>query len=274
VKLEEWPIDKIPEGAVTDAAQIEGMSPNQRLFAGEPLLMGKISDTESLRKNSATIKKGYRVVSVKVDMASSVSYLITPGDRVDVLAFSGSPGRTGAEAVLSNIEVFAINDKVTREVDNEGGSMQAKTVSLLVTPDQANILMAHSYRGHINLSLRRPDDNLEIAEQVDDPEPVAPPLDNDLNSMPVFEPDFGLQPEDSGFVMEVLEGGSSESVRRYTWDSDGQLPRELTAVGGGAESIEEEATDDFPFPLGEEGESADGQETPSRDGKSFKYTSR
>jgi pilus assembly protein CpaB len=273
VKLEEWPIDKIPEGAVTDAAQIEGMCPNQRMFAGEPLLLGKISDSDSMRKNSQTIKKGYRVVSVKVDMASSVSYLITPGDRVDVLAFSGSGGRSQAEAILANIEVFAINDKVTREVDGEGSSMQAKTVSLLVTPSQATKLMAHSYHGRINLSLRRPDDDEDSVEEIADLEPVAPPVETGL---PVFETDFSPEPADSGFVMEVLEGGSAESVRRYTWDTDSELPRELTSVGSsGGEELADEASDDFPFPIdeeGEEGEPADGEETPSRDGSSFRYS--
>ncbi len=242
VKLEEWPVDKIPEGAVTDASQLEGMSPNQRLFAGEPLLLGKLVDSSLAAQTSKKIKKGFRVMSVDVDMASSVSYLIAPGDRVDVMAFSDKGARAQAEVILSNIEVFAINDRVSPNIDQDAGrSMQAKTVSLLVIPSQATKLMAHNYRGRIALSLRRPDDVDELVEE-------EKPTVESVLAQPL--PDFEDQNNEGGsFVMEVVEGGSSHSVRRFQWDQQGSMPRELSDPNSISPPLSEsELPMDFPMP--------------------------
>ena len=239
VKMEEWPIDKIPEGAIIEATQLEGQSPKQRLFAGEPLLMGKLVDRESLRKSSQTIPKGYRVTSVKVDMASSVSYLITPGDRVDVLSLSG-PGNS-AEVILSDIEVFAINTHTSREVDADGGTVQAKTVSLLVTPPQVKKLMGA--KGRINLSLRRPDDEGGQEEQ-----PEEDVTEYESSPMPQIPSDFFSAPEPQNeFVMEVMEGAD---VRRYTWDDTTALPDQIgeSQAPMPATGASPEVTPDFPFP--------------------------
>ena len=95
-------------------------------------------DRDKQRSASDRIKPGHQVVSVKVTMESSVSHLILPGDHVDILAVNQERGK--AETVLSNIEVFAINDQTRRMVEEDGSSMQAKTVSLQVNPDQAKTL--------------------------------------------------------------------------------------------------------------------------------------
>ena len=48
---------------------------------------------------------------------------------------------------MTNIEVFAINDRIDRVVDGEGNSIDAKTVSLLVKPEQAKKLMLYANLG-------------------------------------------------------------------------------------------------------------------------------
>ena len=87
VKLEEWPQDKIPEGAVRTLEEIEGRRPLTRLYPGEPILMAKLIDANKFYGASEKIPKGFRVASVKVTMDSSASGLVNPGDRVDVLVF-------------------------------------------------------------------------------------------------------------------------------------------------------------------------------------------
>jgi pilus assembly protein CpaB len=67
VKLDKWPKDRIPEGAITKLEDLKDKFPRTRLFAGEPILAAKLMDTNSGIDNSAKIPDGYRVVSVKVD---------------------------------------------------------------------------------------------------------------------------------------------------------------------------------------------------------------
>jgi hypothetical protein len=148
--------------------------------------------------------------------------------------------------ILTNVEVFAINDKTHQEVDAEGSTVQAKTVSLLVTSDQARKLMAASYKSTISLSLRRPDDDTGLVEDIAEPEPSIP--------MPSFQqmgPTFAAQPKLPEYRMEILEGGTSSEVHRYTFDDRESLPREFSSSGGGSTSTP--PASDFPFPDEEQG---------------------
>ncbi len=231
VKLEEWPIDRIPPGAVTTAEQIEGMAPNQRLFAGEPILLGKLANQDSLTSAASRVKPGHRVISVKVTMESSVSHLIQPGDHVDIMAFIRGNGRNlapKAEVILADIEVFAINDQIIRQPDQDGGTIAAKTVSLQVTPDQATKLVFFSSQGQLSLSLRSPEDeNKKNRDQYDyDPTPGLAPA-------PAPQPLAVVS--DNGFKMQILDG--TGAARVFKFNEDGELPQLVTGGMSGTGSV-------------------------------------
>jgi pilus assembly protein CpaB len=161
VRLEEWPRAKVPEGAITNLEEIEGQYARTRLFQGEVILKQKLMGKDEVGAHEVTIPPGYRVKSVQVTMASAVSNLIMPGSRVDVLVFlkqGHGIDKTAAYTILKNVRVFAVNDKVDRNIDTEGQTISAKTVSLLVKPDQVEKLLIASAVGRLELSLRRPDD--------------------------------------------------------------------------------------------------------------------
>ena len=258
IKIEEWPNDKIPEGAIRDAAELEGMRPKQPLYAGEPILQAKLAKEGDLVGTARRIKKGFRVAAVKVTRESAVAGLIFPGDRVDVMSFvRASSGNNGprADTILSNIEVFAINDRIDRVLDGEGNSIDAKTVSLLVKPDQAQKLMYYANLGPLNLALRRPDD---------DEEPAAPEVD--LAPPPVVkrlappEPEVVEVPEDQ-FVMEIFEGGQT-TARRFKFNEDGSAEEMTTAAAaadtsGGDFSRDGDFDEPPPFPDGRPDEDFD-----------------
>ena len=42
VKLQEWPKDKIPDGAITELKDIEGRRTRARLYVGEPILENRL----------------------------------------------------------------------------------------------------------------------------------------------------------------------------------------------------------------------------------------
>lgn len=163
VKLEEWPQDKVPEGAIRSLEQIEGQRSLTRLYPGEPILMAKLVDASKFFGAAEKIPKGFRVASVRVTMDSSASGLINPGDCVDVLVFlkrGAGIASTGTRTILKNVTVFAVNDRFQRDPDEEGeGGLRAKTVSLLVKPNQVEKLMLAQELGRIKLSLRPSDDD-------------------------------------------------------------------------------------------------------------------
>lgn len=161
IKLEEWPIEKIPEGAVVSLDEVKGLMTNQRLFSGEPIRKEKLVDPMKKGGESARIPAGYRVQAIKVQPQDVVGNLIAPGDHVDVQVYLRKGGNipdTITKTFLEDVRVFAVNQTTSRDQDEEGNKINAKTISLLLKPAQVEEMLLASRLGQISLSLRRPDD--------------------------------------------------------------------------------------------------------------------
>src|SRR5262245_22779434 len=165
VKLEDWPKNKIPAGAIRRLEDVKDKFANARFFKGEPLHISKVSDT--LRNIAIQVPEGYRAMPVKVD-EDTVMKAVSPGDRVDVMVFLRRNGQdiieTGAFTILRNVRVFAINTN-TERVSDEKGAANFRTVSLLVKPEHARELVVAAQMGKIILTLRRPDQTDDVGEE-------------------------------------------------------------------------------------------------------------
>ena len=165
LRLEQWPKGKVPEGVIGSLEEIEGRRPRTKLFAGEPVLEVKLlSMGESAGGAAPQIPVGYRSVPVKVDEVSGGAAMILPGDRVDVLVYAKG-GReirkTMTKTILQDIKVFAVDSQWTLESDESGKSIRAKTISLLLTPEQTERVMLACELGKLRLALRSPNDHEE-----------------------------------------------------------------------------------------------------------------
>lgn len=165
LKLEQWPKGKVPEGVLGNLEDVEGRRPRTKLFAGEPVLEVKLlSKGESAGGAAPQIPVGYRSVPVKVDEVSGGAAMILPGDRVDVLVYARGGReirRTMTKTILQDIKVFAVDSQWTLESDESGKSIRAKTISLLLTPEQTERVMLACELGKLRLALRSPNDHEE-----------------------------------------------------------------------------------------------------------------
>ena len=160
VRVEDWPKSRVPEGAIADFEQIA-----ERFAAGAVLrrradLEGQVGRTK-LKAPAVKIPDGHRVCSLKVQMDTAVSGLVNPGDRVDIFGYfkKGAMCRsTGTRRILHNVRVFAVNSQTEQERDEEGRTIVAKTVSVLVMHDQVAKLMLATELGTLRLALRRPNE--------------------------------------------------------------------------------------------------------------------
>ena len=166
VSTEEWPKDKVPTGTVTSLDDAEGRRAETKFFAGEPILDQKLFGKGESSGADALIPKGYRVVSVRVDAVSGGGGLLLPGSRVDLLVhMTRNPSlgmqETITRTILQDIKVFAVNDVVSLDSTGQQDtkSIQARTVSLLVTPAQAEKITLASELGTIRLVMRSPDED-------------------------------------------------------------------------------------------------------------------
>ncbi len=171
LRLEQWPKDKIPPGALTKIEDIEERRSRTKLYAGEPILDNKLYPKGAGGSVSGQIPTGYRVVSIRVDNVSGTASMVLPGDRVDVLLYL-TAGGASTRTIFQDIKVFAVNDIVGIDTDQNGRSINASTISLLVTPEQAQQVMLATQLGTIRLVLRSPEDD----EQIDVDESTLPEL--------------------------------------------------------------------------------------------------
>jgi pilus assembly protein CpaB len=100
-----------------------------------------------------------RASAVRVDEVVGVAGFVIPGMRVDVLVSGNPPGEAASQGVvtktiLQNIQVLSAGTDIQR--DNEGKPQQVQVVTLLVTPEQAQILSLASNSLKIQLVLRNP----------------------------------------------------------------------------------------------------------------------
>ncbi len=140
VKLQQWPKDRTPAGAISKIEDIKDRRVRTKLYAGEPILENRLVG-KGVNEQGATamIPVGYRVVPVKVDLVSGGSDLILPGDRVDVMVHlvrdkSRGIDETVTRTILQDIKVFAVND--TLDIEKEKDEQ--------VDPRQDDFLVGHS----------------------------------------------------------------------------------------------------------------------------------
>ncbi|MGA2031183.1 MAG: Flp pilus assembly protein CpaB [Thermoguttaceae bacterium] len=169
IKLVPWPTKQLPPGALTRLEDADGRRVKFRLCAGVPILetqlVGNGRDEPGIDE---TIGAGMRVVSVKVDAVSSLGGLLMPGSHVDLQVYlrrNAEMGilETSTITLLQNVKVFAVNDVVNMEsVAKDGKSIDARTVSLLVTPAQAEQVTLAGELGSIRLIMRSPKEDAKV----------------------------------------------------------------------------------------------------------------
>lgn len=152
----------LPKGAFNDITLVTGRGVILPMSANEVVLDNKIATKEEGAGLLPKIKPGMRAVSVKVNDVVSVAGFVGPGTRVDVIV-TGTPSTKGVSenvttttTVLQNVEVLAAGKKI--EPDSKGKPQDVPVMTLLVSPEDAQLLTLASSEGRIQLSLRNPTD--------------------------------------------------------------------------------------------------------------------
>ena len=160
-------INACPEGVVRSFDDIRERSTRVPMMPGDWILTGKLS--EKGETGAATnIPEGMRVSTIPVDATQTHSGMLRPGNRVDiVLTYHSNDGggvrRQISRTILQYIEVFAVDNRIYG-IDKTGeGANGAKNVSVLVTPEQGNLLQLAKSMGSLSTSLRANSDTAEVS---------------------------------------------------------------------------------------------------------------
>lgn len=165
VRWQVWPDVDLPPAYFVKGARGEdaaiGAVVRYAVARGQPLSESGLVKPGDRGFLAAVLAPGMRAVSVPVDEASANAGLIFPGDRVDLvlaqsLAGEGGPagqGRRAAETVLEDVRVLAMGRRLVAAAGEES-SIQARTVTLEVSPSGAERVALVTELGKLALSLR------------------------------------------------------------------------------------------------------------------------
>jgi pilus assembly protein CpaB len=149
-----WPADSLPAGAFSDPAGILGWVARTSIVRNEPLLADELANPAARGVLPLVIPPGMRAASVRVNEVSGIAGFVTPGSKVDVITvMDGAKDEGGREAftLLEDVEVLAIAQTMDHK---DTKPTVVNTVTLLVTPVQAERLSLASAEGSLQLALR------------------------------------------------------------------------------------------------------------------------
>lgn len=162
--LRPFPKDMAPPGALHRIEDAAGRSTLGHLVKGEVVLDAKLAPRGTKGGIAALIPSGMRAIAIQIpNVATGVAGFILPGNRVDVLiSYDDRPGQpqvaAGAQTLLENVEILAVDQRIEAPAENRVDASEMRSVTLLVTPDQAARLHVAMSKGTLHLSLRNPGD--------------------------------------------------------------------------------------------------------------------
>ncbi|MFN7927171.1 MAG: Flp pilus assembly protein CpaB [Blastocatellia bacterium] len=151
-------LSAVPEGAFSSTADVIGKVAQVELDANVPIQAKQITTKDRLGPGYI-VRKDYRAMSIRVDEASSVTGFASPGSIVDVVAVvtPGANSKPVSKVILQNLRVLANGQQTQARAEGQGRI--GNTVTLEVTPAQAEILTLAGREGTLHLLLRHPADD-------------------------------------------------------------------------------------------------------------------
>ncbi len=161
----EIPLPYVPDGTSTSPEEVQGRVPIERILAGEFIREERLADPEAGVGLNAIIPQGMRAISFNITDGSAVSGFLNPGNYVDILVTLQDPREEELRTLTLEqaIQVIAVDSRMGDGPGQEReGAAAAPSVTLAVSPEQAERLMHANANGAITLTLRNDVDVTEV----------------------------------------------------------------------------------------------------------------
>jgi pilus assembly protein CpaB len=149
------PKSTVPEQSFSKAEDLVGRVAVNAIGPKEPVTEYRLAPKGSLAGLAALVPEGYRAITVRVDDVAGVAGLLAPGMLVDLLSVvqpEGAPGPI-SKIVLQNIKVLATGQNMSLPKEQVEAA-RVNTVTLLVTPQEAEKVVLSSADGRLSLIVR------------------------------------------------------------------------------------------------------------------------
>jgi len=158
-----WPRDQVPEGAVRNMHDVEGMFASAALSANQPVLRGNLAVNPPSFGLGELLPEGHRAVTIRVDAITGVEGWATPGAHVDVyLTYIDPKERVYKTRVAVEDAVvlsYGGGAKKVNQYEIDKTKIES-TVTLAVPFEDSLRIQTAKAIGHITLALRNSNDLL------------------------------------------------------------------------------------------------------------------
>ncbi len=158
VKVVKVPVAQFPAGGISNVEEVIDRPVVSNILVDEPVHEGRLAARGSGVGLAPIIPEGMRAVSIRVNEVVGVAGYVLPGMRVDILLTGRPPDKDGSVTVTVLQNILVLSAGQTMEPDAQGRAINAPTVTLLVTPEQAETLTLASNEGRVQLILRNGSD--------------------------------------------------------------------------------------------------------------------
>ncbi|MCX7884742.1 MAG: Flp pilus assembly protein CpaB [Caloramator sp.] len=155
------------EGYIKDYSLVVGRYAKENIVKDEIFIKEKLQ-SDNINELSFQIRENYRAVSLNVTGDTGLSYLLKPGDYVDVIVYLSEKKDSGkvvrpdiAKMVLQNLKVLAVDRNLSRENNpkDDGKVPTNFFVTVEVPAIDVEKLVIASDIGVVKLALRSVNDN-------------------------------------------------------------------------------------------------------------------
>jgi pilus assembly protein CpaB len=148
-----------------DFERVQGRRIRLPMADGEPLrLTGLVDDDGAF---SARVGHGIRAMTIEVDEVNSLSGMLRPGDRIDLLlTLNSSADARGpvAAPLMQDLNVLATGSSVRTDPGIGSGAPGFRAITVEVTPLQAQKLVLAQRSGRLTALLRHPEDRVDMPQ--------------------------------------------------------------------------------------------------------------
>jgi len=160
-----WPKDAVTQDMFTDKAKVLGKIAIVNVFKDEALNAHRVVDAKGGNVFSLGFPENMRAFTLRINDVSGVGGFLAPDNRVDVLASKKLPGtivqtlgtteQTVTETLIQDIKVLAVDQEASTDAKKP---VVVRSVTLEMTPQQAEEVFNAQQQGTIQLALRNPTD--------------------------------------------------------------------------------------------------------------------
>ncbi len=157
LKVLSWPERLVPYGSFEKPEDVVGKVVSRDFFSGEPILAAHLAKEDGGDGIASLTPPGMRAMTVSLSSDAMINDFLNPASRVDVLATIKTESKGGgyiSKSILQNIKVLSVNNGGGSTTGGGLGFTKGSSVTLLVTPEEAERLALAESQGILYLVLR------------------------------------------------------------------------------------------------------------------------